>query len=74
MCELDSDASVTIISVSVELYNRGIDLYRHRPDKEWGATDCVSFVVMNDLGITEALTHDRHFEQAGFTALLRDVA
>ncbi len=40
-------------------------------DKEWGLVDCVSFVTMNQLGITEALTTDRHFEQAGFVALLR---
>ena len=41
------------------------------PDKEWPLTDCVSFVVMKERGITEALTGDRHFEQAGFVALLK---
>ena len=40
-------------------------------DKEWGLIDCVSFVVMEYRGITEALTSDAHFEQAGFQALLR---
>ena len=55
-----------------ECFWRGFDLYSKRPDKEWSLTDCISFIVMSDEGLTEALTGDRHFEQAGFTALLRD--
>jgi predicted nucleic acid-binding protein len=51
---------------------RGFDLYRSRPDKEWSLTDCTSFVAMTDDGLAEALTGDRHFEQAGFTALLTE--
>jgi predicted nucleic acid-binding protein len=46
-------------------------LYRGRPDKEWSLTDCISFVVMGERSLTEALTSDHHFEQAGFTALLK---
>jgi predicted nucleic acid-binding protein len=42
-----------------------------RPDKDWSLTDCTSFVVMENENIKEALTADRHFEQAGFTALLK---
>ncbi len=44
--------------------------YGGRPDKEWSLTDCISFVVMQDEQIIEALTADRHFEQAGFKVLL----
>ena len=40
-------------------------------DKEWTLTDCISFVVMQREGITDALTADHHFEQAGFVALLK---
>ena len=47
-----------------------MSLYSRRPDKEWSLTDCISFVVMSDEGLTEALTGDHHFEQAGFTPLL----
>jgi hypothetical protein len=48
----------------------GLDLFADRPDKNWSLTDCVSFVVMHGEGLTEALTGDNHFEQAGFKALL----
>jgi len=41
-------------------------------DKEWGMTDCISFIVMEDHGLTDALTADEHFQQAGFRALLRE--
>ena len=54
-----------------QLLQEGIDLYHARPDKEWSLTDCISFVVMQREGITEALTGDKHFEQAGFVALLK---
>jgi uncharacterized protein len=64
-----SDAK--IIPASEELFERGVELFRQRADKEWPLTDCISFVAMKDEGITEALTGDRHFEQAGFRALLK---
>ena len=52
-------------------FSEAFDLYRSMPDKEWSLTDCASFVLMRQRGISEALAHDHHFEQAGFTALLR---
>lgn len=64
------DENVQIILASRSLQQRGVELYRQRQDKEWSLTDCISFVVMADHGLTEALTADRHFEQAGFTVLL----
>ena len=65
-----SDGRINLISTSRELTQRGIDLYLARPDKSWSLTDCISFVIMNEQELTDALTADRHFEQAGFTALL----
>jgi uncharacterized protein len=67
---LRQTANVTIVPATQHLFERGLDLYSRRMDKDWSLTDCISFVVMEDHGLTEALTGDRHFEQAGFTALL----
>ena len=66
---LKDSIDVTVIPGSEELFARGVDLYRRRPDKHWSLTDCLSFVVMQDHGITDALTGDQHFRQAGFTPL-----
>jgi predicted nucleic acid-binding protein len=64
------EPTVEIISVDTGLFEQAVQLYRARPDKAWGLTDCISFVVMNQRRSFEALTVDHHFEQAGFQALL----
>ena len=69
---LERDPRVEIVSLSDELYAQALELFRSRPDKEWGLVDCASFIVMQNRGLTEALTIDGHFEQAGFRPLLRD--
>lgn len=66
-----ADPNAQVIPISDELLTGGIELYRARPDKDWSLTDCISFVVMTELGLTDALTGDHHFEQAGFRALLQ---
>jgi uncharacterized protein len=63
--------SITIVPATRKLLEDGISLYRYRRDKDWPLTDCISFVVMEDEGISDALTGDNHFEQAGFRALLK---
>ena len=68
---LRNDSLVTIVPADKRLYDSGIALYRDRPDKAWSLTDCISFVVMKERGISEALTGDHHFEQAGFVPLLK---
>ncbi len=65
------DARVTCVALDAELMSEGIDLYAARSDKEWGLTDCISFVLMQKAGIQEAVTTDHHFEQAGFTILMK---
>jgi uncharacterized protein len=68
---LESAPSVEIVPSSEDLATAAFDLYRQRAGKEWGLTDCMAFVIMRERGITEALTSDEHFEQAGFKALFR---
>ena len=67
---LRSAENVEIIAPDAGLFDRGCQLYITRTDKDWSLTDCISFVVMGERNLTDALTADRHFEQAGFNALL----
>jgi len=67
---LEHDPNVEIVPLSESLYARAFQLYRDRLDKEWGLTDCLSFVVMQDHNLTGTLTTDEHYRQAGFRALL----
>ena len=50
-----------------------VERYSQRIDQRWSVTDCASFLIMEERGITDALAHDRDFVQAGFRALLRAV-
>jgi len=60
-----------IVPFSRDQFDAALEFHSLHHDKEWTLTDCVSFLLMRERGITEALTGDRHFEQAGFTALLK---
>jgi uncharacterized protein len=68
---LEEDKTVEIVPITDELYQKAFKLFCNRPDKDWGLIDCVSFVVMRENNLSQALTTDEHFEQAGFIALLR---
>ena len=68
---LRSDSRMTVVPASSDLLARGLELYESRLDKPWSLTDCISFVIMKDQKIQDAITADRHFEQAGFTAVLK---
>jgi uncharacterized protein len=67
---LQSDPDLEIVTVTPALFEQSVQLYSTRPDKEWGLTDCISFVVMQERGLTDALTTDHHFVQAGFHSVL----
>jgi uncharacterized protein len=58
--------SVEMVHVGEDLLRRGFSLLRDRPDKDYSLTDCVSFVLMRERGISVAFAFDRHFEQEGF--------
>jgi len=71
LADLRASPDTIIVPTTEQLLQDGIDLYDQRLDKEWSLTDCISFVVMQDLNLRDVLTADIHFEQAGFRALLR---
>jgi uncharacterized protein len=68
--DIQTDDRVAIIPPSKALFDRGLDLYSHRLDKNWSLTDCISFLVMADGKLTDAATLDHHFAQAGFHVLI----
>jgi len=72
LASLELDKGVLILPITDELYAKSFDLFAKRPDKQWSLTDCISFVVMKERQINEALTTDEHFQQAGFRALMRE--
>ena len=67
---LANNPFVQIIPATSELFQAGLALYESRSDKDWGLTDCISFVVITEHNHTDVLTTDDHFRQAGFRALL----
>jgi uncharacterized protein len=62
--------NIQVVPVDTQLLSRAIQLYQSRPDKTWGLTDCISFIIMQDQGLIDAVTVDKHFVQAGYRALL----
>jgi predicted nucleic acid-binding protein len=67
-----SSEDVELVRLTPEFFDQAFALYRTHEDKEWGLIDCVSFVVMRQAEIQDALTFDQHFVQAGFRALMRE--
>jgi uncharacterized protein len=63
---------VEVIRLDETLFDKAFEIYKTHADKTWGLVDCISFVVMKERGIKDALTSDKHFVQAGFNALMLD--
>ena len=70
--DLRADPDVTCVTIDERTLVDGLRLYRQMADKDWSLTDCLSFVIMRRHDLTEVLTADLHFVQAGFRALMRD--
>jgi uncharacterized protein len=66
-----ADPLFEVVGYVATVYQAGFDLFATRPDKAWSLTDCISFGVMAERGLSEALTADHHFEQAGFRAVFK---
>ncbi|MDN5939773.1 MAG: PIN domain-containing protein [Salinisphaera sp.] len=65
-----SSSAITVLWCDRERFHRAAKHFAKHNDKHWSFTDCLSFVLMEELGLHEALTTDRHFKQAGFSILL----
>ncbi len=70
LARLQDDPEVKIVWVEPALHRTALAFLRARPDKTYSLCDAVSFLIMRDRGITEALTTDTHFDQEGFVRLL----
>ncbi|HSW45486.1 MAG TPA: PIN domain-containing protein [Phycisphaerae bacterium] len=70
--DLRTEPRLTVVGADEASFDRGLRLYAQTPDKTWSAIDCISFAVMRERRIRQALTSDHHFEQAGFTLSKRD--
>ena len=68
---LQSNRDVIIVPQTSQQFENALRRYKQAADKSWSLTDCASFEVMAGEQIQAALTHDQHFAQAGFEALLR---
>ena len=69
---LRNSSKTAVIEINSDLSERGLEIYATYADKSWGLVDCISFVVMKEQNITDALTCDKHFVQASFRALMLD--
>ena len=69
--EMEAGLTVDVVYVDESLHHDGLNLLRNRLDKSWSLCDAVSFTPMHQHNLTEALTTDRHSEQAGFVRLLK---
>lgn len=69
---LNADPFSTVLPAAAAVFEAGLNLFAARSDKEWSLTDCMSFEVMRNEGLTDALATDHHFQQAGFRVVLKD--
>ena len=72
MKSLYESPNITVIAQTSQQFQTALNLYEQRPDKAWSQTDCVSFKIMEEYKILEALAYDKHFAQAGFIPLMRN--
>jgi predicted nucleic acid-binding protein len=64
---------VQVVHLTPKLFLQALDTYKTYKDKTWSLVDCISFQVMRNYGVIEALTADHHFAQAGFRVLMREL-
>jgi hypothetical protein len=74
LAKFENEQGYLLRPITEGLLHDALNLYRGRPDKDWSLTDCLSIVLMKYQGVSEALTADVHFRQAGLTALLLETS
>lgn len=67
---IGGNPNVKVIPQTRDSFARGLKRYENRSDKKFSMQDCISFIAMEDEGITDVLTSDHDFEQEGFVALM----
>ena len=65
-----SSAACRVEWMDQDRFEKTLRFFVKHQDKAWSFTDCVSFLLMKERKMTEALTKDEHFRQAGFRPLL----
>ncbi len=70
MQDVRADSQTTVVPAEQDWFEKGLALFAGRLDKKWSLTDCISFQVMRDLQLTDALTGDADFVQAGFKKIM----
>ena len=70
--KLIESRTVSVTWVDKRLHLAAMELLGQREDKGYSLCDAVSFLLMKERNITDALTTDHHFEQEGFQRLLRE--
>ncbi len=66
-----SSSEVEVVHLDHSLLTKGFEIYKSYKDKSWSLTDCISFVTMRRFRLADALSSDKHFEQAGFNILMK---
>ena len=61
-----ASSTLDILRPDSEAEIAALDLFEKFADQKVSFTDCISFVLMREVGITQAFTFDSHFERAGF--------
>lgn len=70
--KLQSSHRIEIVFVDDKFWSYGWKLYEERSDKAWSLTDCISIKIMQERGLVDVLTNDRHFTQASFNTLFKN--
>ena len=67
---VEQSAGIRVEWIGADRFGAAKTFFRKNSDRRYSFTDCTSFVVMRELRLTEALTTDHRFVEAGFSALL----